>query len=138
MAPADPNRCERAFVGNTIGQANAVSDKILDLRFCMLGGKDLSGKTLSGKSSAGVRVWVAFFGAAASGVCMLHKGRNRTPQCECNRLSSSLVCLLLVLGSGVLPSCMSNDCISGSDYAAVQGRCWLEPTCQMPTCKRWC
>ena len=25
--PPDPNRCERAYVGNTIGQANAVSDK---------------------------------------------------------------------------------------------------------------
>lgn len=44
----DPNRCERAFVGNTIGQANAVSDKILDLRMCDLTGKNLSGKTLSG------------------------------------------------------------------------------------------
>jgi len=45
---SDPNRCERAFVGNTIGQANAVSDKILDLRFCDFKGKNLSGKTLSG------------------------------------------------------------------------------------------
>lgn len=25
---ADPNRCDRAFIGNTIGQANAVSDKV--------------------------------------------------------------------------------------------------------------
>ncbi len=24
---ADPNRCERGFIGNTIGQANAVSDR---------------------------------------------------------------------------------------------------------------
>jgi hypothetical protein len=24
----DPNRCARGFVGNTIGQANAVSDKV--------------------------------------------------------------------------------------------------------------
>ena len=59
----DPNRCERAFVGNTIGQANAVSDKALDLRFCDLKGKDLSGKTLSGEEawawgSVGVMVWV--------------------------------------------------------------------------------
>lgn len=30
----DPDRCERAFVGNTIGQANGVYDKALDLRFC--------------------------------------------------------------------------------------------------------
>ena len=44
----DPNRCERAYVGNTIGQANGVSDRVLDLRFCNLSGKNLSGKTLSG------------------------------------------------------------------------------------------
>uniref|UniRef100_A0A7S0SXV2 Thylakoid lumenal 17.4 kDa protein, chloroplastic n=1 Tax=Mantoniella antarctica TaxID=81844 RepID=A0A7S0SXV2_9CHLO len=44
----DPNRCERAFVGNTIGQANAVSDRILDLRKCTYDGADLSAKTLSG------------------------------------------------------------------------------------------
>ncbi|XP_031482046.1 thylakoid lumenal 17.4 kDa protein, chloroplastic [Nymphaea colorata] len=30
----EPNRCERAFVGNTIGQANGVYDKPIDLRFC--------------------------------------------------------------------------------------------------------
>ncbi|KAI4337993.1 hypothetical protein L6164_016350 [Bauhinia variegata] len=30
----EPNRCERAFIGNTIGQANGVYKKPLDLRFC--------------------------------------------------------------------------------------------------------
>ncbi|PRW51057.1 Thylakoid lumenal kDa chloroplastic [Chlorella sorokiniana] len=49
----DPNRCERAYVGNTIGQANAVSDKVLDLRFCKLSGANLRGKTLSGALIAG-------------------------------------------------------------------------------------
>lgn len=44
----DPYRCERAYVGNTIGQANAVSDKPLDLRFCDFTGKNLTAKTLSG------------------------------------------------------------------------------------------
>lgn len=46
--PADPNRCDRAMVGNTIGQANAVSDTVLDLRMCKLAGKNLQGLTLSG------------------------------------------------------------------------------------------
>jgi hypothetical protein len=45
---SDPNRCARGFVGNTIGQANAVSDKILDLRKCDYSGKNLSGKVLAG------------------------------------------------------------------------------------------
>jgi hypothetical protein len=44
----DPDRCERGYVGNTIGQANAVSDKVLDLRKCDYTGKNLSGKTLAG------------------------------------------------------------------------------------------
>lgn len=44
----DPNRCERGFTGNTIGQANAVSDTVLDLRYCDFKGANLSGKTLSG------------------------------------------------------------------------------------------
>ncbi|KAL2921774.1 Thylakoid lumenal 17.4 kDa protein chloroplastic [Bienertia sinuspersici] len=45
----DPNRCERAFVGNTIGQANGVYDKALDLRFCDYTNEksNLKGKSLS-------------------------------------------------------------------------------------------
>ncbi|XP_078162180.1 tetratricopeptide repeat (TPR)-like superfamily protein [Carex rostrata] len=45
----DPNRCERAYVGNTIGQANGVYDKPLDLRFCDFSNdkSNLKGKTLS-------------------------------------------------------------------------------------------
>mmetsp|Transcript_19236 Transcript_19236/g.48961 ORF Transcript_19236/g.48961 Transcript_19236/m.48961 type:complete len:216 (-) Transcript_19236:511-1158(-) len=45
---SDPNRCERGYTGNTIGQANAVSDKILDLRKCSFKGANLSGKVLAG------------------------------------------------------------------------------------------
>merc|ERR1712124_163241 len=36
------------FVGNTIGQANAVQDRPLDLRECALPSADLKAKTLSG------------------------------------------------------------------------------------------
>ncbi|CAL9156269.1 unnamed protein product [Musa hybrid cultivar] len=50
----EPDRCERAFVGNTIGQANGVYDKPLDLRFCdytndksHLKGKSLSAALMS-------------------------------------------------------------------------------------------
>mmetsp|Transcript_18551 Transcript_18551/g.29575 ORF Transcript_18551/g.29575 Transcript_18551/m.29575 type:complete len:236 (-) Transcript_18551:142-849(-) len=44
----NPNRCENAIGGNNIGQANAVSDKELDLRLCDLNKRNLAGKTLSG------------------------------------------------------------------------------------------
>ncbi|ERM95171.1 hypothetical protein AMTR_s00009p00263380 [Amborella trichopoda] len=45
----EPNRCERAFVGNTIGQANGVYDKPLDLRFCDFTNEksNLKGKSLA-------------------------------------------------------------------------------------------
>lgn len=51
----DPNRCAVAFVGNTIGQANGVYDKAIDLRFCdytneknNLKGKSLAAALMSG------------------------------------------------------------------------------------------
>ncbi|XP_057512021.1 thylakoid lumenal 17.4 kDa protein, chloroplastic-like [Actinidia eriantha] len=45
----EPNRCERAFVGNTIGQANGVYDKAIDLRFCDYTNEknNLKGKSLA-------------------------------------------------------------------------------------------
>jgi len=45
----EPNRCERAFIGNTIGQANGVYDKPLDLRQCDFTNEksNLKGKSLS-------------------------------------------------------------------------------------------
>lgn len=45
----DPERCIRAFTGNTIGQANGVADKVLDLRMCDFSNEmtNLKGKTLS-------------------------------------------------------------------------------------------
>ncbi|QDZ17896.1 putative chloroplast thylakoid lumenal protein [Chloropicon primus] len=44
----DPTRCESAYVGNTLGMANGLSDKLLDLRFCDLQGADLKGISLPG------------------------------------------------------------------------------------------
>ncbi|KAK6926040.1 Pentapeptide repeat [Dillenia turbinata] len=45
----EPNRCEKAFVGNTIGQANGVYDKPIDLRFCDFTNEknNLKGKSLA-------------------------------------------------------------------------------------------
>ena len=45
----EPHRCERAFIGNTIGQANGVYDKPLDLRQCDFTDEktNLKGKSLS-------------------------------------------------------------------------------------------
>ncbi|CAK7324211.1 unnamed protein product [Dovyalis caffra] len=45
----EPNRCEKAYVGNTIGQANGVYDKPIDLRFCDYTNEksNLKGKSLA-------------------------------------------------------------------------------------------
>ncbi|KAL0750052.1 hypothetical protein Bca101_032055 [Brassica carinata] len=53
----DPTRCEQAFVGNTIGQANGVYDKPLDLRFCDYTNdqSNLKGKTLSAALMSGAK-----------------------------------------------------------------------------------
>uniref|UniRef100_A0A164WV50 Glucan endo-1,3-beta-D-glucosidase n=1 Tax=Daucus carota subsp. sativus TaxID=79200 RepID=A0A164WV50_DAUCS len=53
----DPERCERAFVGNTIGQANGVYDKAIDLRFCDYTNEknNLKGKTLSAALMSGAK-----------------------------------------------------------------------------------
>lgn len=64
----EPDRCERAFVGNTIGQANGVYDKPLDLRFCDYTNEksNLKGKTLS----AALMAEAKFDGADMSEVVM--------------------------------------------------------------------
>ncbi|XP_065861471.1 thylakoid lumenal 17.4 kDa protein, chloroplastic isoform X3 [Euphorbia lathyris] len=45
----EPDRCEKAFIGNTIGQANGVYDKPIDLRFCDYTNEksNLKGKSLA-------------------------------------------------------------------------------------------
>lgn len=64
----EPNRCERAFVGNTIGQANGVYDKPLDLRFCDYTNEktNLKGKSLAAALMSGAK----FDGADMSEVIM--------------------------------------------------------------------
>lgn len=64
----EPNRCERAFVGNTIGQANGVYDKPIDLRFCDYTNEK---SNLKGKSLAAALMSDAIFdGADMSEVVM--------------------------------------------------------------------
>ncbi|KAB2598816.1 thylakoid lumenal 17.4 kDa protein [Pyrus ussuriensis x Pyrus communis] len=64
----DPKRCEVAFVGNTIGQANGVYDKAIDLRFCDYTNEksNLKGKSLAAALMSGAK----FDGADMSEVVM--------------------------------------------------------------------
>ncbi|OWM75534.1 thylakoid lumenal 17.4 kDa protein, chloroplastic [Punica granatum] len=64
----EPNRCEKAYVGNTIGQANGVYDKPIDLRFCDYTNEK---SQLKGKSLAAALMSAAKFdGADMSEVVM--------------------------------------------------------------------
>ncbi|MCL7044130.1 hypothetical protein MKW94_017830 [Papaver nudicaule] len=53
----DPDRCQRAFVGNTIGQANGVYDTPIDLRFCDFTNEkvNLKGKSLTAALMSGAK-----------------------------------------------------------------------------------
>ncbi|RZC70891.1 hypothetical protein C5167_034071 [Papaver somniferum] len=53
----DPDRCEHAFVGNTIGQANGVYDTPIDLRFCDFTNEklNLKGKSLTAALMSGAK-----------------------------------------------------------------------------------
>ncbi|KAL5706469.1 Thylakoid lumenal 17.4 kDa protein [Ranunculus cassubicifolius] len=64
----NPNRCERAFTGNTIGQANGVYDTAIDLRFCDFTNDkaNIKGKSLTAALMSGAK----FDGADLSEVVM--------------------------------------------------------------------
>ncbi|CAN1250840.1 Thylakoid lumenal 17.4 kDa protein, chloroplastic [Linum perenne] len=53
----DPDRCQTAYVGNTIGQANGVYDKVIDLRFCDFSNdkSNLKGKSLAAALMSGAK-----------------------------------------------------------------------------------
>jgi hypothetical protein len=103
----DPNRCERAFTGNTIGQANGVADKVLDLRSCNFSNDttNLKGKTLSSALMSDAK----FDGADLTEVVMSKayavgasfKGID----------SSSETAFLFLLGVGSETSCISVECV---------------------------
>ncbi|TYI83534.1 hypothetical protein E1A91_D05G299700v1 [Gossypium mustelinum] len=66
----EPNRCERAFVGNTICQANGVYNKPLDLRFCNYTNKK---SNLKGKSVAAALMSDAKFDGADMSEAVMSK-----------------------------------------------------------------
>ncbi|KAG4159079.1 hypothetical protein ERO13_D02G154600v2 [Gossypium hirsutum] len=66
----EPNRCERAFVGNTICQANGVYNKPLDLRFCDYTNEK---SNLKGKSVAAALMSDAKFDGADMSEAMMSK-----------------------------------------------------------------
>ncbi|CAN0921097.1 Thylakoid lumenal 17.4 kDa protein, chloroplastic [Linum grandiflorum] len=53
----EPDRCDKAYVGNTIGQANGVYDKPIDLRFCDFSNdkSNLKGKSLAAALMSGAK-----------------------------------------------------------------------------------
>ena len=110
----DPDRCERAFVGNTIGQANAVSDRILDLRKCAYVGKDLSAKTLSGA----LMVDASFKGANLTEVVM-SKAYAVDADFTGANFTNSVVDRVTFDGSNLTGADFTNAVITGTTYEKV-------------------
>eukprot|EP00898_Chlorokybus_atmophyticus_P003472 jgi/Chlat1/4125/Chrsp269S03958 len=116
----DPNRCERAFTGNTIGQANAVSDKILDLRKCNYANNksDLAGKTLSGA----LMVDATFEGANLTET-VLTKAYAANANFKKTNFTNAVVDRVAFDGSDMRGAIFKNTVLSGAtfDNANMQG-----------------
>lgn len=90
----DPDRCERAFVGNTIGQANGVYDKPLDLRFCDFTNEK---SNLKGKSLAAALMSDAKFDGADMSEVVMSKAYAVGASFKGNKLYALLSHLCLVM-----------------------------------------
>ncbi|KAL3151501.1 hypothetical protein ABBQ38_012500 [Trebouxia sp. C0009 RCD-2024] len=119
---SDPNRCERAFVGNTLGMANAVSDKLLDLRGCVYTGKNLADKVLSGALASDAD----FSKTVMSNVTMTKsyaKGANFSGEQACY-LSQALMSSIVALPSQCCINWLCLALMSGSRQASL-----FKPAC---------
>ncbi len=118
---ADPNRCDRAFVGNTIGQANAVSDKVLDLRECVVAGKNLKGLTLSGALLVGADL------CASLRSCLVILDHPRAPAVSAGGPATGPNCQFRGCGYGLF-SCidMLQDCCTWPPSHAFSLTCVMQ------------
>ncbi|XWS50318.1 hypothetical protein CRYUN_Cryun12cG0077900 [Craigia yunnanensis] len=87
----EPNRCERAFVGNTIGQANSVYDKPLDLRFYNYTNEK---SNLKGKSLAAALMLDAKFDGADMSEAVMSKAYAVGANFKGNLLYHLSVCIV--------------------------------------------
>lgn len=97
----EPNRCERAYVGNTIGQANGVYDKPLDLRFCDYTNEKTN---LKGKSLAAALMSDAKFDGADMSEVVMSKAYAVGASFKGNALYFVITCRFPFLCDAILDS----------------------------------
>ena len=110
----DPARCERGFVGTTIGQANAVSDKLLDLRKCSFKGADLKAKVL-----AGALMSEADFSGADMKEAVLTKAYARNVNLSGADLTNGVIDRVDFTGSDMHGAKLVNAIITGTTFDGV-------------------
>lgn len=110
----DPARCERGFVGNTIGQANAVSDKLLDLRQCKFVGANLKAKVL-----AGALMSDADFSKADMKEAVLTKAYARNANLSGADLTNGVIDRVDFTGSNMTGITFVNAIITGTIFEGV-------------------
>ncbi|PHT53436.1 Thylakoid lumenal 17.4 kDa protein, chloroplastic [Capsicum baccatum] len=113
----EPNRCERAFVGNTIGQANGVYDKPLDLRFCDYTNEKTN---LKGKSLAAALMSDAKFDGADMSEVIMSKAYAVGASFKGTDFSNAVLDRVIFDKANLQGASFKNTVLSGSTFNDAQ------------------
>eukprot|EP00244_Chara_vulgaris_P000222 TRINITY_DN1034_c0_g1_i2.p1 TRINITY_DN1034_c0_g1~~TRINITY_DN1034_c0_g1_i2.p1 ORF type:complete len:288 (+),score=52.64 TRINITY_DN1034_c0_g1_i2:190-1053(+) len=109
----EPNRCEKAFVGNTIGQANGVADKLLDLRSCDFTNEKTN---LKGKSLSAALMSDAKFDNADMSEVIMSKAYAVNSSFRGTDFTSAVVDRAIFQGADMSNAIFRNTILSGSTF----------------------
>jgi hypothetical protein len=112
----DPARCERAYVGNTIGQANGVSDKVLDLRNCSYANEK---EQLKGKVLASALLVGANFDNADLSESIMTKAYAAGASFKGTDFTSAVVDRVAFEGADLRGAIFRNTVLSGATYVGA-------------------
>jgi uncharacterized protein YjbI with pentapeptide repeats len=129
------NRCADAYTGNTIGQANAVSNTVLDLRECVLTKANLSGKTLSGALMSD-----ADFSGANMTEAVLTKAYIVSSKFVGADLTNAVIDRVVFDGADLSGAKLVNAVVTGSTFegATLTGTNWEDALIGSEDVKRLC
>ncbi|KAL6291693.1 hypothetical protein ACE6H2_009203 [Prunus campanulata] len=113
----DPSRCERAFVGNTIGQANGVYDKAIDLRFCDYTNEK---SNLKGKSLAAALMSEAKFDGADMSEVVMSKAYAAGASFKGTDFSNAVLDRVNFEKANLQGALFKNTVLSGSTFNEAQ------------------
>ncbi|GMY07565.1 thylakoid lumenal 17.4 kDa protein, chloroplastic [Fagus crenata] len=113
----EPNRCEKAFVGNTIGQANGVYDKAIDLRFCDYTNEK---SNLKGKSLAAALMSDAKFDGADMSEVVMSKAYAAGASFQGVNFSNAVLDRVNFQNANMKGAVFKNTVLSGSTFDQAQ------------------